>query len=135
MFGHGLADQAVEFAVEIRPAPFARARIHVEGIEGVPGLLRDGIAVRSVVVGVHLVGIAEGSIAIELNVNESRRRIGKPHPPEVERGVAGLCGEPGAETVIGFLVELSAARRKRFEALRNGSPQCFRILLAKYDRE
>ena len=35
--GHALADQREEFAVEVGPAPFAAAGVHVEGEELVPG--------------------------------------------------------------------------------------------------
>src|SRR5262245_45427812 len=42
-------------------------------------LLSNGVTVRSVVVGVHLVRVAIWLVAIELNINESWRRIGKPH--------------------------------------------------------
>src|SRR5690606_32761923 len=38
---HALADQAEEFAREIGAAPFAAARVHVEGEEGVPVILGD----------------------------------------------------------------------------------------------
>ena len=34
--GHALADQRIEFAGEVGPAPFAAAGIHVEGEELVP---------------------------------------------------------------------------------------------------
>ena len=39
--GHALADEREEGAVEIGPAPFARAGVHVEVEEGVPGVLGD----------------------------------------------------------------------------------------------
>jgi len=34
--GHALSDQRVEFTRQVRPAPFARSGLHVEGEEGVP---------------------------------------------------------------------------------------------------
>ena len=37
LVGHALADQRVELAGEVGPAPFARAGLHVELEEGVPG--------------------------------------------------------------------------------------------------
>ena len=36
LVGHRLADQRIEFARQIGPAPFARAGVHVEGEESVP---------------------------------------------------------------------------------------------------
>ena len=39
--GHALADQREEAPVEIRPAPFPRAGVHVEGEEGIPGRFRQ----------------------------------------------------------------------------------------------
>src|SRR5690554_460150 len=39
--GHGFAEQREESAVEIRPAPLARAGVHVEVEEGVPVFLVD----------------------------------------------------------------------------------------------
>ena len=38
---HALADQREEFSGQIRPAPFARAGLHVEREERVPGILGD----------------------------------------------------------------------------------------------
>ncbi len=45
---HALADQREEGAGEIGPAPFARAGLHVEGKERVPGILGDVAAVERV---------------------------------------------------------------------------------------
>src|SRR4029077_18021304 len=39
--GHALSDQREEGTVEVGPTPFARAGLHVEGKEGVPGVFGD----------------------------------------------------------------------------------------------
>src|SRR5262249_9117400 len=41
VLGHALADQREEGTVEIGPAPFTRASLHVEGKEGVPRFFSD----------------------------------------------------------------------------------------------
>src|SRR5690606_34741217 len=38
---HALADQAEDFAGEIGRAPFARACIHIEGVEGIPMIFSE----------------------------------------------------------------------------------------------
>src|ERR1700722_11318908 len=48
VFGHVLADQRKERAGQVRPAPFARAGLHVELKEGVPGIFGDVAAGKRV---------------------------------------------------------------------------------------
>ena len=44
LVGHALADQRVELSGQVGPAPFARAGLHVELEEGVPGLFGQVLA-------------------------------------------------------------------------------------------
>ncbi len=64
---HGLADQRIEFSIEIGAAPFARPGLHVELEIGVPGILGDGVAgelVNGDAVGQRIAAFAADGLAV-----------------------------------------------------------------------
>ena len=102
--GHALADQRIELAGEVGAAPFARAGLHVEVEERVPGLLGQvaagqpmhGDAVLQRVAALALDGLA---LARRQRLEES-----------VERGVAGVLP---MELLVGALQEALPRRGRR----------------------
>ena len=93
VLGHGLADQRKERAGEIRPAPFARAGLHVEFEERVPRILGDvaagqrvdGDAVRQRVAPLALDRLAMARIERGEEIVERCRS------PDCASGTAGRC--------------------------------------------
>ena len=108
---HLFADDREEFAGEIRPAPFARAGVHVEGEKGVPdrfgevgagepGHLDAGLK-RLLALAADGLALARGEAAKEV----------------VEAGVAGILP---MELLVGALQEAALAERAPFRLGQEG---------------
>ena len=111
LVGHALADQRVELAGQVGPAPFARAGLHVELEEGVPGLFGQVLA------GEPVHGDAGGQrvapLALDGLALAGRQRLEE----RVEGGVAVVLP---MELLVGAMQEAVADQRLAFRLRQEG---------------